>query len=52
MGSGQRVDLYGYTSMTVAAVQVQAREIEVLRAEIDALRRQVDRLAAAQRERE
>ena len=42
--SGQRVDLYGYTSMTVAAVQVQAREIEALRAELAALRREVDRL--------
>lgn len=47
--SGQRVDLYGYTSMTVAAVQVQAREIEALRAELAALRREVDRLATARR---
>ena len=47
--SGQRVDLYGYTSMTVAAVQVQAREIEALRAELATLRREVDRLATARR---
>ena len=39
--SGQRVDLYGYTSMAVAALQVQAREIEALRAEVAALRREV-----------
>jgi hypothetical protein len=51
MPSGQRVDLYGYTSMTVAAVQVQEREIEALRAEIHALRRQVDGLAAAGRKK-
>jgi hypothetical protein len=50
--SGQRVDLYGYTSMTVAAVQVQAREIEALRAELVALRREVGRLAAARRKGE
>ena len=43
--SGQRVDLYGYTSMTVAAVQVQAGEIAQLRAELAALRREVDRVA-------
>lgn len=49
--SGQRVDLYGYTSMAVAAVQVQAREIEALRAELDALRREVGRLSARRGER-
>jgi len=47
MPSGQRVDLYGYTSMTVAAIQVQAREIEALRAELTALRREVDGLGRA-----
>jgi hypothetical protein len=36
--SGQRVDLYGYASMTVAAVQVQAQEIEALRHDLAALR--------------
>ncbi len=50
--SGQRVDLYGYTSMTVAAVQVQAREIETLRAELAALRLEVDRLGRARRQGE
>jgi hypothetical protein len=39
--SGGRVDLYGYTSMTVAAVQVQAREIAELRREVAALRAEV-----------
>lgn len=34
----ERVDLYGYTSMTVAAVQVQAQELELLKQEIAALR--------------
>jgi hypothetical protein len=48
--SGRRVDLYGYTSMAVAAVQVQAGEIEALRGEVAALRREVARLAAAGRE--
>jgi hypothetical protein len=39
--SGERVDLYGYASMTVAAVQAQALEIAALRAELDALRAEV-----------
>ena len=43
--TGQRVDLYGYTSMTVAAVQVQAGEIAQLRAELAALRLEVNRVA-------
>ncbi len=34
-----QVDLYGYTSMLVAAVQSQSREIDALRTEVDALRR-------------
>jgi hypothetical protein len=42
--SGQRVDLYGYASMTVAAVQVQSREIAALRAEVAALRREMEGL--------
>lgn len=44
--SGERVDLYGYTSMAVAAIQVQAeqiqrmdQEIKRLQAELDALRK-------------
>jgi hypothetical protein len=36
--SGDTVDLYGYTSMAVAALQAQQREIEALRAEVDALK--------------
>ena len=39
--SGDRVDLYGYTSMTVAAVQAQSREIAALRTEVEALRAEV-----------
>lgn len=37
-----RVDLYGYLSMAVGAIQVQARQIEALRKEIDALRDELD----------
>ena len=36
-----RVDLYGYTSMTVAAVQEQGRELQALRDEVAALRAMV-----------
>ena len=36
-----RVDLYGYASMTVAALQVQAKQIESLQAEVSALRREL-----------
>lgn len=36
-----RVDLYGYASMAVAALQVQAKEIDSLRAEVSALRREL-----------
>src|SRR5438552_4022574 len=40
VGSGRNmVDLYGYTSMTVAALQSQAREIKVLKKEVVKLRR-------------
>ena len=38
MSERDMVDLYGYASMTVAAIQTQAREFEALRAEIEALR--------------
>ena len=37
---GERVDLYGYTSLTVAALQAQQAQIESLRAEIAELRAQ------------
>jgi hypothetical protein len=37
-----RVDLYGYTTMTVATLQMQNREIEKLRGEVQALRRELE----------
>jgi endosialidase-like protein len=40
---GNTVDLYGYLSMAVAAIQVQSREIEELRAELAKLRREKQR---------
>ena len=36
---GGHVDLYAYTSLALAAIQVQQAEIEALRAEVKALRR-------------
>jgi hypothetical protein len=39
-----RVDLYAYTSMAVAALQVQARQIEQLEADVDVLSNEVERL--------
>jgi hypothetical protein len=39
-----RVDLYGYTSMAVATLQVQNEEIAELRAEVEALRSEVAKL--------
>lgn len=36
--NGERVDLYGYTSMAVAAIQAQERELSDLRREVQALR--------------
>jgi hypothetical protein len=39
------VDLYGYTSMAVATLQLQAREIATLRAEVEQLKRQARRRA-------
>lgn len=36
--TGERVDLYGYTSMAVAAIQAQNKEIEALRTEVQSLR--------------
>jgi hypothetical protein len=41
-----RVDLYAYTSMAVAALQVQARQIEQLEAEVDVLSNEVENLSA------
>jgi hypothetical protein len=40
---GQSVDLYGYTSMTVAAVQEQARRIDALERQVRALERELAR---------
>jgi len=40
---GNRVDLYAYASMTVAALQVQAKQIESLQREVARLRQELDR---------
>jgi hypothetical protein len=37
-----RVDLYAYTSMAVAALQVQARQIEQLEADLDVLSNEIE----------
>jgi outer membrane murein-binding lipoprotein Lpp len=39
-----RVDLYAYTSMAVAALQIQAKQIEQLEADVDALSNEVEAL--------
>ena len=44
---GTSVNLYGYVSMAVAAIQTQSREIELLRAEVAQLRREQRRPALA-----
>ena len=41
--NGQTVDLYGYTSMAVATLQVQAQEIAELKAELAALKAELAR---------
>ena len=41
---GDRVDLYGYTSMAVAAAQVNARDVDDLRREVEALRAEIAEL--------
>jgi hypothetical protein len=46
MSSGERVDMYGYSTMTVAAVQVQARELAELRKEVEELRKETAELRA------
>lgn len=48
---GAHVDLYGYVSLAVATLQVQAREIDRLRADLEALRAEVRALAAEPRGR-
>ena len=35
--SGEHVDLYGYTSLAVATLQMQSREIQALKAQVTAL---------------
>ena len=40
---GNSVNLYGYVSMAVAAIQTQSREIEALRAEVAQLRHEQSR---------
>ena len=45
---GSHVDLYGYTSLTVATLQVQARKIEILEAELEALRNEVKAIKRVQ----
>src|SRR5439155_6733855 len=49
--TGDRVDLYGYTSMAVAALQTQAREIEALKNEVETLRQELDADGVASRPR-
>lgn len=44
--SGERVDLYGYTSMAVAAIQAQNKELEALRREVESLRDELARSKA------
>lgn len=39
--SGERVDLYGYSTMTVATLQVQAKQIAELRQQVEDLRREL-----------
>jgi len=39
MASGERVDLYGYNTMTVAAVQIQAKQIAELQRQVEELRK-------------
>lgn len=41
---GEHVDVYGYTSMAVAAIQAQQRQIATLSAELQALRKELDAL--------
>ncbi|MBS2018331.1 MAG: tail fiber domain-containing protein [Deltaproteobacteria bacterium] len=39
--NGERVDMYGYTTMSVAALQLQANEIAELRRQVEELRREL-----------
>jgi hypothetical protein len=40
--SGERVDLYGYTTMAVAALKTQANELAELKKQVNELRREVE----------
>jgi hypothetical protein len=51
-GTGDHVDLYGYASMAVAALQMQAREIDTLKKEVEALRRELHANDRAPRRRQ
>jgi hypothetical protein len=42
-GERDMVDLYGYTSMAVAALKVQAQQIDELRTEVSALKKELGR---------
>jgi hypothetical protein len=42
--NGERVDLYGYTSMAIAAVQVQDKRLQALERELASMRAEVVRL--------
>ncbi len=44
---GEHVDLYGYTSLAVAALQDQARQIEAMKAELKALREEIAAVKAS-----
>jgi hypothetical protein len=45
--TGDRVDLYGYTSMAIAAIQAQERQIAALQGEVKALREELAKTRAA-----
>ena len=49
-GDGQRVDLYGYTSMAVAAIQTQAETIARLEHQVAELRAEIGQLRASKSE--
>ncbi|MBI1748378.1 MAG: tail fiber domain-containing protein [Acidobacteria bacterium] len=44
MTEKDQIDLYGYTSMVVAALQAQSKEMDRLKAEVQALRQELDNL--------
>jgi hypothetical protein len=44
--NGQRVDLYGYTSMAVATLQVQQQQLKAQQNQLDAITREIAALRA------